>query len=276
MAIVTISQQIGSGGAEIGLALAERLGYCFVDHERFLKGAQGYGLDADRLWHLEEERPSLFERFDSETRRYIAVIQAVLFEIAGEDGAVVIGRGGQWLLRDVPHSLRLRVVAPVAFRVNELAVTLASHGGERMSAHLAGQIVQRDDAQKVKRMRYLFDVDLNDPKLYHLVVNAAWLSRRAVVDLIVTLVRQPGFATSEHGKRIVADRLLVSRIEVALASHAATRRYPVEVDAQDGVVTLVGSPAALEGAEAAAREVPGVREIKTVSVETPPVPPIVG
>src|SRR5262245_48320657 len=169
MAIVTISQQVGTGGAEIGLALAERLGYCFVDHERFLERTQRYGLDAHRLWHLEEEPPSLFERFDHETRRYISVIQTVLFEIAAEDRAVVVGRGGQWLLRDVPHAVRLRVMAPTAFRVDELTSALSSHGGERMSAQLAGQLVHRDDTQKLKRMRYLFNVDLNDPALYHLV-----------------------------------------------------------------------------------------------------------
>jgi hypothetical protein len=133
------------------LAVAERLGYCFVDHQRFLEDARGYGLDADRLWHLEEERPSLFERFDGETRRYIAVIQAVLFEIAAEDRPVVIGRGGQWLMRDVPHVLRARVVAPFEFRVTELMETFSAHGGERLSAHAAAQMVQRDDAQKLKR-----------------------------------------------------------------------------------------------------------------------------
>ena len=71
MAIVTISQQVGSGGAEIGLALAERLGYCFVDHERFLERTQRYGLDAHRLSHLEEEPPSLFERFDSKAFAWV-------------------------------------------------------------------------------------------------------------------------------------------------------------------------------------------------------------
>ena len=33
MAIVTISHEMGSGGAEIGLTLAQRLGYRHVDHE---------------------------------------------------------------------------------------------------------------------------------------------------------------------------------------------------------------------------------------------------
>lgn len=34
-------------------------------------------------------------------RRYLVVIKSVLYEIAEDDRAVVIGRGGQWLLRDV-------------------------------------------------------------------------------------------------------------------------------------------------------------------------------
>ncbi|HEY7038735.1 MAG TPA: cytidylate kinase-like family protein [Methylomirabilota bacterium] len=276
MAIVTISQQVGSGGSEIGLALAERLGYCFVDHERFLERTQRYGLDAHRLRHLEQEPPSLFERFDHETRRYIAVIQAVLFEIAAEDRAVVVGRGGQWLLRDVPHAARVRVMAPVAFRVDELTIALSAHGGERMSAQLAGQFVHRDDTQRLKRMRYLFNVDLNDPALYHLVMNTAGLSRLAAVDVLLTLVGQPAFETSEHGRQMVADRLLASRVEVALASHPATRRYQMEVKAAGGVATLVGNAAALDSADEATRGVPGLRELKTVPVETPPVPPFVG
>jgi cytidylate kinase len=256
--------------------LAERLGYCFVDHERFLERTQRYGLDAHRLRHLEEEPPSLFERFDHETHRYIAVIQAVLFEIAAEDRAVVVGRGGQWLLRDVPHGVRVRVMAPAAFRVGELTTALSSHGGERMSAQLATQLVHRDDTQRLKRMRYLFNVDLNDPALYHLVINTAGLSRPAGVDLLLTLVGQPAFDTSEPGRQMVADRLLASRVEVALASHPVTRRYQVEVRATGGLVTLVGSAAALEHADEAARDVPGIRELKTVMVETPPVPPFVG
>lgn len=74
----------------------------------------------------------------------------------------------------------------------------------------------------------------------------------------------------------MADRLLASRIEVALASHAVTRRYQVEVRASGGLVTLVGCAAALDAAEEATRGVPGLLEIKPVIVEMPPVPPFVG
>ena len=277
MAVVTISQQLGSGGTEIGMSVADRLGYCFVDHKRFEEGAHRYGLETDRLWHLEEERPSLFERFDTETRRYLAVIKSVLYEIAADDRAVVIGRGGQWLLRDVPHVLRTRVVAPARVRVAELLRMLSEHGGDRIGAHAAERMVDHDDAQKAKRMRYLFDVELNDPTLYHLVINTGQLDRRAAVELIADLVeRRPQFALTESGRQTVLDRSLVARVEVALAGHPLTRKYHVEVDARDGIVTLEGPPAALEDAEAMTRDLPGVREIRPRAVEVPPVPPFVG
>ena len=277
MAIVTISQQLGSGGTEIGMAVADRLGYSFIDHKRFEEGAHRYGLETDRLWHLEEERPSLFERFDRETRRYLAVIKSVLYEIAEDDRAVVIGRGGQWLLRDVPHVLRARVVAPAEVRVAALRSVLAEDGGERIGAHAAARMVDHDDVQKTKRMRYLFDVELNDPILYHIVINTGHLDHHAAGALIADLVeRTPQFAVTEAGRRMVADRSLAARVEVVLAGHPMTRSCQVEVEARAGVVTLEGSPAALEQAEAAIRDLPAVQEIRLRAVEVPPMPPFVG
>ncbi len=72
----------------------------------------------------------------------------------------------------------------------------------------------------------------------------------------------------------MASRALASRVQVALATHPETRRYRITVEAQDGVVTLEGT-AALERALEVARDVPGVREVKTRQLEIPPIPPFV-
>jgi len=58
MAIVTISHEMGSGGAELGMALASHLSYRHVDHDVILDRARTYGLAEDRLAHLEEDKPS--------------------------------------------------------------------------------------------------------------------------------------------------------------------------------------------------------------------------
>src|SRR5437667_12913327 len=109
MAIVTISHQMGTGGPEIGLALAKRLDYRYVDQDLISDAARRYGCVEEKLSHLDESKPSLFERFDVETRRYITVIQTALLEFAEADNIVLMGRGGQWLLRGIPHVPRRRI-----------------------------------------------------------------------------------------------------------------------------------------------------------------------
>src|SRR6266436_6406032 len=130
MAIVTISHEIGAGGPEIGQQLAERLGCRYVDHELISNAATRYGLLEEKLSHLDESKPSLFERFDAETRRYITVIQTALYDLAEQDNVVLMGRGGQWLLRGIPHVLRVRVMAPFDVRVKRLTKMLAGVVGQ--------------------------------------------------------------------------------------------------------------------------------------------------
>ena len=111
MSIVTVSHEIGAGGPEIGQKVAERLGLHYVDQELISDAALRYGVLEEKLSSLDESKPSLFERFDAETRRYITVLQTALYEFAENDRVVLMGRSGQWLLRGIPHVLRVRVMA---------------------------------------------------------------------------------------------------------------------------------------------------------------------
>jgi cytidylate kinase len=274
MAIVTISYEMGTAGPEIGMTLAHRLNFRYVDHELISEAARRYGLAEDRLSHLDETKPSLFERFDVETRRYITVIQTVFYEFAGDDNVVLMGRGGQWLLRGIPHALRVRVTAPFELRVKRLVEELARQSGTRIHPKNAAQMVQRDDAERTGRMRYLYEVDLRDPLLYDVTINAEAVGIEAAVGILADLVCQPSFARTEVGTQLVADRVLASKVEVALATHPDTRKHRITVEARQGVVTLEGT-AALDRTLKVAREVPGVRDIKTRQVEIPPIPPFV-
>ena len=194
MAILTISHEMGSGGAEIGMNVAPRLGYTYVDNEELLGRAQRYGLAEERLARLMEDRPSWIERFDAETRRCILALQTCLYEFAQADNVVLMGGGGQWLLRGVPHVLRTRIVAPFPERVTRLTATLSARGKERVTPKTVAQLLRRDDIQKTARMRYLFDTDVKDPSLYDVLINTATLSREAAVALLADVARGPEFA----------------------------------------------------------------------------------
>jgi len=274
MAIVTLSHEMGAGGPEIGQQVADRLGYRYVDHELISETAHRYGLLEEKLEHLDETKPSLFERFDAETRRYITAMQTALYEFAEKDRVVLMGRGGQWLLRGIPHVLRVRVMAPFDLRQKRLAKKMAGQMGEQTNQRTVTDMVRRDDMEKIGRMRYLYEVDIRDPALYDVVINTEKVSVEAAVEVIAVLVRRPEMATSDVGMRLVADRALASRVQVALATHPETRKYRTTVEAKDGVVTLEGT-AALEEAVEVARAVNGVREVRTQQVEIPPIPPFV-
>jgi cytidylate kinase len=274
MAIIVVSQQMGAGGPEIGMALAQRLGYRYVDQELLLDAVRRYGLAEDKLSHLEESKPTLFERFDTETRHHITVLQTTLLELAELDNAVLMRGGGQWLLRGVPHVLRARIIAPFEHRVKSWIKRVAAMTGETPSQRAAAEFVRRDDSEKSGRMRYLYEVDISDPMLYDLIVSTELLRYEAVVEMMESAIRRPEMATTDAGRRIVASRALASRVQVALAIHPETRRYRITVEAADGVVTLEGT-AALDRAVEVARSVPGVRTVRTQQVEIPPIPPFV-
>jgi cytidylate kinase len=274
MAIIVLSHQLGAGGPEIGLALSQRLGYRYVDQELLQDAGRRYGLAEEKLSHLDDSKPSFFERFDTETRHHITVLQTTLLELAELDNCVLMRGGGQWLLRGVPHVLRLRVIAPFEHRVKRWIKRQAETTRETYNQRAAAQLVRGDDNEKAGRMRYLYEVEISDPMLYDLIVNTETLRCDAVVPMIEGLVRRPEMATTEAGRQMIASRALASRVQVALATHPETRRYRITVEAQGGVVTLEGTTA-LDRAVEVARTVPGVRDVRTQQVEIPPIPPFV-
>jgi cytidylate kinase len=274
MAIITMSHQMGAGGPEIGMALGQRLGFHYVDQELLSDAVRRYGVAEEKLSHLDETKPTLFERFDTETRHYITVLQTTLLEFAEADNVVVMGRGGQWLLRGIPHVLRVRIIAPFEQRVRRWIKRTTELTGETPNQRAVVDLIRRDDGDKSGRMRYLYEVDLADPTLYELVVNTEKLKCEAVVEMIERVVSRPEMAITDVGRRVVASRALASRVQVALATHADTRRYRISVEAEDGVVTLEGT-AALDRAVEVARKVAGVVQVKTQQVDIPPIPPFV-
>lgn len=274
MAIVTFSHEMGAGGPEIGLMLAERLRYRYVDQDMISQAAQKYGVDEAKLTPLDETKPSLFEWFEAETRQYITILQSALLDVAEGDNVVIIGRGGQVLLRGIPHVIRVRVMAPFDMRVKRVMREIAGKMGETVDARTTAKMVRENDHQKFGRMRYLYDVDWADPALYDLVINTEKLSIEAGVDLIVGLLRRSELAATEASLQAVRDRALASRVRAALAAHSETRKYRINVEADRGVIQLEGT-AALEKGTEVARAVPGVVDVKTQLLEPPPIPPFV-
>ena len=206
MAIVTIAHETGSGGPEIGIELAKRLGWRYVDRDMLSEAAQRYGVVEDKLTELDEKKPSLFERFDVETRQYISVLQSALLDAAEQDNVVINSRGGQMLLRGIPHALRVFVIAPFELRVKRVMKKMSGQAQEGVDVRTTVEMVRRSDQEKHGRIRYLYDVDWGDPALYDLVLNTEKLTVDAGVEAIAGLVRS--LAATAESRQQVRDRAL--------------------------------------------------------------------
>jgi cytidylate kinase len=107
----------------------------------------------------------------------------VIRGLARKGNLLIIGRGGQALLRNQPSVFHVQVVAPQAYRVE---VVMASLGLKRADAQ---KRVRDSDWARADYLRRYHDADWLDPTLYHLVVNSARLTPATAVELIIAAHR---------------------------------------------------------------------------------------
>jgi cytidylate kinase len=108
----------------------------------------------------------------------------VIRNLAQEGKVVLVGRGGQVLLQDMPQALHVQIVAPFPSRVATLVEREGIEEGEA-----AAKLRASDKARKDYLWRY-HRVDWLDPTLYDLVINTAKVPCSLVVDLIVNTYRE--------------------------------------------------------------------------------------
>ena len=127
--IITIGRQIGSGGSEIGMEVAKRLGIQCYDRQ-LIEMACDYGeLDQDILAEAEEKRPNPFlysvprQMQNDKTGRGIAIndmvfnLQSeVIRRLAEKESCVIIGRCADYVLREQPGVTSVFIYADMSRR----------------------------------------------------------------------------------------------------------------------------------------------------------------
>lgn len=195
--LVAISAAYGAAGSVIGPALAERLGVPFVDRGIALAVAHRLEIPVDdAIAHEEPQETSLLQKLlsgfhgaytgapaalpaDAITPEdfHQASREALLAQAATGTG-VILGRGAvPALLRD-PRALRIRLTGPADRR---LAQAIRLGGLPRDEAERALRNMDRAHAEY---LRQFYDVDIEDPGLYHVVIDATAMPPDASVALI--------------------------------------------------------------------------------------------
>jgi cytidylate kinase len=112
------------------------------------------------------------------------LIQGVILGAYDRGNMVIVGRGGQALLADKPDVLHVRLVAPLAERINRVQ---QQHS---CTAAQARELIAERDRGMAKYLGEMFKVQPDDPQWYHLMINLGKWSLEEAAQLIVKAVEQ--------------------------------------------------------------------------------------
>lgn len=230
MTIITISRFTMSGGEKLAECLSEKLGIPSVSREVITQVANQFGISEALLWEkLEKTKGPSIER-----SMYLASLQLALAEKAEQGSFIYHGLAGHFLMSGIPQVVKVGIIAPTKQRAERLMKQ------KDISMEEALRAIQRWDERRAKWVRFLYDVDWLDPSLYDLVINIAHLSIESACQLVICAMNQAEFKESPDTQRLIKDFVLASRIKVQLATDERTKGLELEVEAERGVVRIVG------------------------------------
>jgi cytidylate kinase len=200
MAVITISRQFGAGGRTLGEKLCERFGFHLVDEIVIDELARKAKVSGDWLTAIEKEASSKLlglissivssgflyrtpsapdEEF--ERNKYIAFLTRVMTSMANEGGYVLLGRGAQLVLKNHPKAFHVLLLANYEDRVKFVVERYSLPRPE------AEKMIKEKERQRAAVASKIFGANIDDPKLYHIVLNTDRFPFDWAVDCVADL-----------------------------------------------------------------------------------------
>jgi len=208
MPVITISKEFASGGINIAKRLSEKLNYDYLDKDIVKQvadhtkvshqevrdfEAEGHinfrahlsriidldifkrNLKSDDSEEVEttyDERDKIPYSFDTQgwidSDIYREMICKVISELGQQTNVLIVGRGGQCILREQPDVVNIRIIAAMADRV----ARLRSENPDLNEAQAQKQIESMDKKSR-EYIKFYFKEDWSNPKLYDIVINTS-------------------------------------------------------------------------------------------------------
>ena len=258
MSIITIARGLFSSGQALAEQVASSLGYRCMSRELLLGAAAQYGIPEATFEELLETAPEIIPLKPQHLRLYRVVLQAAMCEAAQEGKLVYHGHGGQEWLPGIQHVLKVRLLAPLAYRVAQVR---RQREMDEASAYL---YLARLDDIRARRVQEFFGVDWQDPRRYDVVLNLGRMSLDAAAKQVVEWAKRPEFQPTPASEEALADLTVKARVEAALAVSPETRMVHLHVLARRGTVHAWGVLRGFGFEREVLRVidgVPGVREV---------------
>lgn len=113
----------------------------------------------------------------------VELVRHTILAAYGTGNIVIVGRGGQAILSDKSDVLHVRVIAPMQARIKNL---------QRQGLTGIGEIklkINQQDRSTAEYLSHFHDVQVDDPSLYHLVINTGRMDVETAVQMIAAVAQ---------------------------------------------------------------------------------------
>ena len=199
--VITISRQLGSGGAYLGQRLAEQLGIVYLDREIVSQAAKQLKVLEEDLEFRDEKKASFWESvfqfgtysstntymppeiYIPSDREFFQAESEIIQKVAGERSAVIIGRGGSWVLRKHPRHVSIFLHADCAFRQQRVEEIYD------VPAQKAEELIAKSDLERARYFHTLTGREWADARQYHLAVDTSVVGLAETETLLLAWIK---------------------------------------------------------------------------------------
>lgn len=191
--IITIGREYGAGGHTVAKRIAAVLKIPYYDKEIIKIAAEKSGLTEEMIKGTEEHdtgRSLLSWIFPSGSisaydRAILAQAQTIR-RIAEEGPCIIVGRGADYILRDVPNTVNVFLYAHWK---DKLQYAMDTYGD---TSEQAARRVRNTDAARESYYHYLTKRKWGDLKNYHLSLNSSPVGKEACAEIIIQYAMKKG------------------------------------------------------------------------------------
>jgi len=217
MAIITISRGCFSHGQEIAEKVAEMLGYECISREVLIEAAKLFNVSEKKLIKSLHDAPTIPERIVHGKMEYLRDIKAALLGYARKGNMVYHGHAGHLLLTEIPQILKVRIFAEIEDRITFLQQK------QNISREQALLDIEIEDRNRSNWTRYLYKVDINDPRLYDIIIKIGDLTIDNACEIICFAAKSNAYLMTTESKQVLDDAAITSYINAALQSICEAR-----------------------------------------------------
>lgn len=198
--IITIGRTFGSGGREIGHAVADNLGIPFYDKELLAESAREGGVAAEQLSRFDEARPdgliysmALNPYYRTDAQESLDMIAQriqinAIRNVAGRGSCVIVGRRADQILRDEYNILSVFISAPMEKRIARVSKR------DGLTEKESKKKINKADKSRRSYYDFYGEGDWGNAANYHLCLNSDELGIDGAVDMILYYLKRKGWA----------------------------------------------------------------------------------